>query len=76
MEFISAENVILLVPFETNLHYMWCKFSILIKHTNSKNGGITAFNGAIWDEFNEQHLHQSTIQAPYSMPNLLFFCAN
>ena len=29
-------------------------------------------NGAIWDEFSEQHLHQNIIKAPYSIPSLHF----
>ena len=44
--------------FGTNLHYIWCKFSIIIKI----NGTETApYYGAIWDEFCKQHQHQSTI---------------
>ena len=33
-------------------------------------------NGTIRDEFSEQHQHQGTKKATYSMPNLLFFGAN
>ena len=35
--------------------------------------GFTPFNGAIWNEFTEQHQHQ---KAPYSMLNFYFFCRN
>ena len=38
--------------FETNLHYIWCKFSI----KNNKIGAGTAlYNVAILDEFSEQN---------------------
>ena len=32
-------------------------------------------NGAVWDEYNEPHQHQ-TQNKPYSMPDLDFFGAN
>ena len=32
----------------------------------------TTSDGAIWDEFSDQHQHQSTKKAPCSMPDLHF----
>ena len=37
--------------FETNLHYIWCKFSI---KNNKILAGTAPSNGAILDEFSEQ----------------------
>ena len=45
-----------LVLFGTNLHCIWCKFSIMI----SKIDAWTSIcKGAIWDKFSEQHRRQS-----------------
>ena len=39
-----------------NLHYIWCKFSIISQKINA---GTAPSNGAMWDEINEQHDHRS-----------------
>ena len=51
-------------------------FFLTVKKVKKKRFYTRGTSSAIWDEFNEQHQHQSTIQAPYSMPNLHFFGAN
>ena len=45
-----------LVLFRTYLYYILCKFSIIIKRIDD---GTAPSKYAIWDEFNEQHQHQS-----------------
>ena len=57
-----------LVLFETNLHYIWCKFSIIIITKTEIS------TGAIWDEFSEKHQDQK--KAQYLLPNLHFFSSN
>ena len=34
------------------------------------NAGTALSNDAIWDKFSDQHQHQNTKKALYSMPNL------
>ena len=53
--------------FGTNLHYIWCKFSIIFLNNWLQNCNFK------WGDFIEQHKHQMTKNAPYSMPNLHFF---
>ena len=64
------QNINFLVLFETNMHHIWCKFNIIIKYIYARTAPS---NGAIWDEFSDQHQHQkSTI---YNA-QLALFCAN
>ena len=46
-------NVILTKKYNlTNLLYIWCKLSIIINKFCERT---VSYNGAIWDDFNEQH---------------------
>ena len=46
--------------FDNNLHQKCNKLKMV--------AGTSPYVDSIWDEFSEQHQHQSTKKAPYSMP--------
>ena len=57
------------------MHFFWCylgqiciKFGVrLASKLKKKNAETAPSDGAIWDEFIEQHQHQNIIRAPYLM---------
>ena len=55
--------------FGTNLHYIWCKFSIKNKEIHAETAPS---KGAIWNEISEQHQHQSIIRTIFNAQIALF----
>ena len=49
-----AGNTFFLMPFGTNLRFIWSKSSIIFKQIDA---GTASFKGAIWDKFRGQHKH-------------------
>jgi hypothetical protein len=47
------------------LQVLWCWFNLKIK-----NAETASFNGAIWDEFSEQHKHQTIFNPRLALFNL------
>ena len=63
----------LLMTFGKYLHYIWCKFSIMMKKNDA---GTAHYKGAIWDKFSEQHQHQSIKKRTIFDAQLALFGAN
>ena len=63
----GALNGLLLVLFGTNLHYIWCKCSIITKNIYA---GTAPSKDAILDKFSEQQKH---IKAAYFNAQLALF---